>query len=107
MSHRRVFICLLLCADSSNILVLGLRIGKGVGNVEKVLFYLSGVSRGNPDASTAIKQPQNGFFAICLLLTQSIKPPEWSCYKIMQNPLELIGFSILKMFAHVISRQEH
>lgn len=57
MSHRRVFICLPLCADSSNILVLALRTEEGVGNVEEVLCYLSGVSRGNPDASIAIKQP--------------------------------------------------
>lgn len=57
MSHRRVFICLPFRADSSNILVLDLRRGKGVGNVEKVLVYLSGMSRGDPDASTAMKQP--------------------------------------------------
>lgn len=80
---------------------------KSVGKVEKVPFYPSGVSRGNPNASTAIKQPYNEFFAVCLLLTQSLKHHKWSCYKIMQNPLELIGFCILKMFAHVISRQEH
>ncbi|OWK57534.1 SH3 and multiple ankyrin repeat domains protein 1 [Lonchura striata] len=33
------------------------RRGKGVGNVEKVLVYLSGMSRGDPDASTAMMQP--------------------------------------------------
>lgn len=57
MSHRRVFICLPLCDDSSNILVLAVVREKGVGNVEEVLFYPNGVSRGNPKASPAIKQP--------------------------------------------------
>lgn len=50
-------VCLLLRADCSNILVLALRTEKGVGNVKKVPFYTSGVSRGSPGASTAMKQP--------------------------------------------------
>lgn len=33
-----------------------------------------------------------------ILLTQSIKHHIWNCYKLMQNPFELIGFCILKMF---------